>query len=191
MSKTLPYHSSLSWRPRAVSARGFTLLEMVFVLGLIMLIITWVTINVASVDTERQLREASGEIENLARRGRAVAIQQQRPYLLTITADTISIGPKYARAETSEDEEDGAQEHPDVTTSEKMDPEVQYEVRRWMSDEWVLLEEKMEVVIELDPAGLVEPISIRCSHGKSWLIQELHPLTAGVRYEEMSVENDS
>jgi len=42
----------------------------------------------------------------------------------------------------------------------------------------------------MDPQGLVEPISIRCTSGKSWILHELNPLTGGVRDEEMNIEDE-
>lgn len=174
---------------------GFTLLEMVFVLGLIMVMIAWVVISVTTVETEQKLREASGEIESLAKRARNTAVTQQRAYQLTISEEAISIAPQFsvhADAEdllASEEMENGEPSRSlrDVFDSEDTDPEVTYEIKRWGSEDWIVIEDGKKVVITLDPAGLVEPISIRCSVGDSWLMQELHPLTAGVRSEEMSV----
>lgn len=178
-------------------ASGFTLLEMVFVLGMLAILVTWITLTVATVETEERLRDASGSIESLARRARNIAVRQQRAYQLTISAGSISIAPQYMlTGEVDEYEEDRGEElasredHENITASESMDAEVTYEIRRWRSEEWILIEGDEKVVITLDPVGLVEPISIRCSVGKSWLIQELHPLTASVRNEEMSVEDE-
>ena len=77
-----------------------------------------------------------------------------------------------------------------ITATEGTDPDVVYEIKRWRSDDWILIKEDEKVVLALDPIGLVEPISIRCSIGKSWLIHELHPLTAGIRDEEMNIEKE-
>ncbi|MBT8044743.1 MAG: prepilin-type N-terminal cleavage/methylation domain-containing protein [Verrucomicrobiae bacterium] len=182
---------------RAKQAGGFTLLEVVFVLAMIAILVTWLTLNVTTVETEQKLREASGNIESLAKRARNIAVRQQRAYQLTISADNLSIAPEYVslpdddEVQTDVDGEPMVRENfDDVTASEETDKEITYEIRRWRSDEWELIEGDKKVVITLDPIGLVEPISIRCSVGKSWLMQELHPLTAGIRYEEMSVEDD-
>ena len=162
---------------------GFTLLEIVFVLGMIAVLVTWLTLTVATVETEQRLREASGDIESLARRARNIAVRQQRAYQLTISDGSISIAPQHMLADMEEEdardfegEELPRENFENMTDSESTDSEVTYEIRRWRSNEWQLIEGKNKVVITLDPIGLVEPISIRCSIGKSWLIQELHPL---------------
>lgn len=178
---------------RVKQAGGFTLLEVVFVLGLIAVLVTWLTLTISTVDTEQRLRESAGSIESLAKRARNIAVRQQRAYQLTITEDAISIAPQYVRSQeggiqTDEEEEaEFRKKFEDILASEKTDNEVTYEVKRWGSDEWLRVEKDRKVVVTIDPTGLVEPISIRCTVGKSWLMQELHPLTAGVRDEEMNI----
>ena len=173
-------------------AGGFTLLEIVFVLGMIAMMAVWLTVSVTTVDTEQQLREAIGSIETMTKRSRSVAVMQQRPYQITISASAISMAPQYTRAEAMvefDEEDDGAvrEDFEDIVADESADPEVTYEIRRWRSDIWQKIEEDKVVKLTVDPVGLVEPISVRCSKGSSWIIQDLHPLTGGVRDEEMSI----
>jgi len=183
---------------RRTQAGGFTLLEIVFVLGMVAMLVTWLTLSIGTVETEQKLRDASGSIESLAKRGRNIAVRQQRSYQLVISKDSISIAPQYVLDGGDEsfmepeegDAEISRENFEDITASENTDDQVTYEIKRWRSDEWELIEGDKKVILTLDPVGLVEPISIRCSIGKSWLIHELHPLTAGVRDEEMSVENE-
>ena len=177
---------------RLKQAGGFTLLEMVFVLGMLAIFATWITLRVVNVETEQQLREASGSIESLARQARNIAVRQQRAYQLTIAEGAISIAPQYMLEDEKGgyDEVNPRKEFENITATEKTDSGVTYEVKRWRSDEWKEIKGDEKVVITLGPLGLIEPISIRCSIGKSWLIHQLHPLTASVRDEEMSVEKD-
>ncbi|MBT8038466.1 MAG: hypothetical protein KJO21_13080 [Verrucomicrobiae bacterium] len=161
------------------------------------ILVTWLTLTISTVETEQRLREASGEIESLARRARNIAVRQQRAYQLTISDGSISIGPQFMLADVEQDDALGfdddeapREDFEDITASEATDSEVTYEIRRWRSDVWELIEGEKRVVVTLDPIGLVEPIAIRCSVGKSWLIQGLHPLTASVRNEEMSIEDE-
>jgi type II secretion system protein H len=175
--------------------QGFTLLEIVFVLGIIAIIVSWVTLTVTTVETEHKLRRAAGNIESLTKRGRSIAVMQQRPYQVKISLDAVSMAPQYMRADIEDayDEDDEGTSRgnfENITASEDTDPEVTYEIRRWRSDHWQEIDKDHQVVLTLDPTGLVEPISLRCSVGKSWLIQELHPLTGGVRDEEMSIEDE-
>ena len=175
---------------------GFTLLEIVFVLSMIAILVTWLTVSLSTVESEQKLREAASRIELLAKRGLSIAVMQQRPYQLTITASSVSIAPRYAlgpdEAGYIENEQDGAGgesgSFDDITASEAIDVDVSYEIKRWQSDDWVALEGDKRIVITLNPMGLIEPFMIRCSMGESWIMHELHPLTAGVRDEEMSIE---
>ena len=177
---------------------GFTLLEIVFVLSMIAILVTWLTVSLSTVESEQKLREAAGRIELLAKRGLSIAVMQQRPYQLTITASSVSIAPRYAlgpdEAVYMENEQDGAGgesgSFDDITASEAIDADVSYEIKRWQSDDWVALEGDKRIVITLNPIGLIEPFMIRCSMGESWIMHELHPLTAGVRDEEMSIEKE-
>lgn len=180
-------------RWRAGQSGGFTLLEVVIVLGMVAILVTWMTLSLGTVETEERLRRASGDITALTKRARSIAVQQQRPYKLTISESSISIAPLYQVPEddvADDDEEVERTAFKDIIDSEDADSEVTYEIRRWRSEEWQIIEDKKEVVLILDPVGLVEPISIRCSMGNSWLIQDLHPLTAGVRDEQMSIEKE-
>ena len=177
---------------------GFTLLEIVFVLSMIAILVTWLTVSLSTVESEQKLREAASRIELLAKRGLSIAVMQQRPYQLTITASSVSIAPRYAlgpdEAGYMENEQDGAGgesgSFDDITASEAIDADVSYEIKRWQSDDWVALEGDKRIVITLNPIGLIEPFMIRCTMGESWIMHELHPLTAGVRDEEMSIEKE-
>ena len=177
---------------------GFTLLEIVFVLSMIAILVTWLTVSLSTVESEQKLREAASRIELLAKRGLSIAVMQQRPYQLTITASSVSIAPRYAlgpdEAGYMENEQDGAGgesgSFDDITASEAIDVDVSYEIKRWQSDDWVALEGDKRIVITLNPIGLIEPFMIRCTMGESWIMHELHPLTAGVRDEEMSIEKE-
>ena len=175
------------------SAGGFTLLEVVIVLGMIAILVTWLTLTTGTVETEEQLRRATGEISGLTKRARSIAVQQQRPYKVTISKDSIAIAPLNNQSGNEVFEDADGNRIPgfkDVIDSEETESGVTYEVLRWGSDVWLTIEDDKEVVLRLEPTGLVEPISIRCTVGKSWLIQEFHPLTAGVRDEEMSIEKE-
>ena len=177
---------------------GFTLLEIVFVLSMIAILVTWLTVSLSTVESEQKLRDAASRIELLAKRGLSIAVMQQRPYQLTITASSVSIAPRYALGpdeavymENEQDEAGGESlSFDDITASEVIDADVSYEIKRWQSDDWVALEGDKRIVITLNPIGLIEPFMIRCSMGESWIMHELHPLTAGVRDEEMSIEKE-
>lgn len=177
-------------RGRAFFARGFSLLEIVFVLGLIAVIVTWITVSVNTVQTEEQLRRVSGGVVSMATQARNISVRQQRPYTVTITKEQVSLGPRYPADSDEEDSESEVKTHEDITAVKDHDEAVTIEIQRWASDDWVLLEKDKKVVFNVDPTGLVEPIGIRCSINESWLIQRLHPLTAAISDEEMTIKKD-
>ncbi len=173
--------------------KGFTLLEVVFVLGMIGIIVTWITLGVATVETEQRLRDASGDIVAMVGKARSIAVRQQRSYQVIVTADKVLLQPEFFNEDDSFDEEElnddeARVEYEDVTDSKGYDSDVEYEIQRWQSDNWLVMEEKNRAEITVNPTGLVEPISIRCSYEDSWLIQRLHPLTGSVREEEMTIQ---
>lgn len=182
--------------PLVLQARGFSLLEIVFVLGLVAILTTWITVSVTTVEAEQQLRRASGEIVSMATRARNVAVRQQRPYKIVVNKEKVSLSPLYLTVDDDNDDRDEEESQPttiaheDVMASKNNDEAVTFEIQRWASDEWILLEKDKEVSFVIDPSGLVEPIGIRCTIGDSWLIQRLHPLTASVRDEEMTIKKD-
>lgn len=177
---------------------GFTLLEIVFVLSMIAILVTWVTVSISTVESEQKLREAAGRIELLAKRGLSVAVIQQRPYELTISENAVSLSAKHTNVsdgvdgidDNGIDDQGRAKGFDDIAASEPLAADVSYEIKRWRSNEWQTLKKNQQMVIGLSPLGLIEPISIRCSMGKSWIMHELHPLTAGIRDEEMSIEKE-
>lgn len=171
---------------------GFTLLEIVFVLAMVAVLVTWLTVSLSTVETEQKLRDAVGPIELMAKRGLNVAVMQQRPYRLTIDAHSVSIAPRYALGQDDSGFEAVAEQElqngfEDVVASEATDADVSYEIKRWRSNDWQLIEKDKHVELILSPVGLMEPISIRYSLGRSWLKHELHPLTAGARDEELYI----
>lgn len=168
------------------------MLEIVFVLAMIAVLVTWLTVSLSTVETEQKLRDAMEPIELMAKRGLNVAVMQQRPYRLTIDENSVSIAPRHGLGQDASGFEDAGEQEPqsgfaDVVASEATDADVSYEIKRWRSDDWLLLEKDKQVELTLSPVGLVEPISIRCSVGRSWLKHELHPLTAGGRDEELYI----
>ena len=79
------------------SRRGFTLLEIVIVLAIAAVIMGGAVGMMVYSSDERVLRDASGEIEMLAKRARTTAILQQTPYALEFrqgrgAADAVGAG---------------------------------------------------------------------------------------------------
>lgn len=163
-------------------SRGFTLIEIVMVLGIAAIIMGGAVGFMIYSSDERTLRDASGEIELLAKRARTTAILQQTPYALEFRQGVVRMMPL---AQAGRDEKEIAQSNESDEGGERWEflPEQGMEVfvRRWNSSEWLPTGKNSIHVWRFDPNGLSEPISLRLEIGDSWAEDTYHPLTATIR----------
>ena len=170
------------------SPRGFTLLEIVIVLAISAVVMGGAVGLMVYSSNERVLRNASGEIELLAKRARTTAILLQTPYALEFRENVVRLLPL---AEAGQDEKrtvggrriggepvirEGGErwEYP-------LEDGVRVLVRRWNSSEWLPTVKDAVHVWRFDPNGLCEPISVRLTVDESWSEDTYHPLTATIR----------
>lgn len=182
------------------SEAGFTLLEIVFVL-VIMMLIAGGAMGVMYVNRdEAKLRNAMGEIELLAKRARTVASLQQRPYALEFTRDGVGLMPLAEatvdprtrermiedrafedRAASFAAERGGESYEPPQSTRDSWQPEDSMDilVKRWASTKWVQLEARDRQVWRFEPDGICEPLGVRLElENGNWASAFFHPLTA-------------
>ena len=180
-------------------ATGFTLLEMVLVLVAIAVLGGGAIAMMVLSDDERTLTSATSEVEALAKRARTIATLQQRPYALEFYEQTVTLMPlaetlidprdrENARAEQEAREAKAAaggtpagSGFSAVHASYTIDPDIRMFVRRWASDAWLPIDSKNRQVWRFDPEGFCEPIGVRMEYGRSWVENEFHPLTGGIR----------
>jgi prepilin-type N-terminal cleavage/methylation domain-containing protein len=168
--------------------RAFTLLEIVIVLAIAAVVMGGAVGLMVYSSDERVLRNASGEIELLAKRARTTAILLQTPYALEFRERVVRLLPL---AEAGRDEETtvggrniGGEEV--LTESAErweypMEDGVEVFVRRWNSADWLPTRKNAVHVWRFDPNGLCEPLSVKLALGDSWSEDIYHPLTGGVR----------
>jgi len=170
------------------SRRGFTLLEIVIVLAIAAVVMGGAVGLMVYSSDERVLRNASGEIELLAKRARTTAILLQTPYALEIRENVVRLLP-LAEAGRDEKRTAGGQRiggDPVVQeTAERweypLEDGVKVSVRRWNSSEWLATGKDTVHVWRFDPNGLCEPVSVRLALDQSWSEDTYHPLTATIR----------
>jgi len=181
--------------------QGFTLIEIVIVLVLMALMVGGAFAYMAASDDERVLRRSSVEVESLAKRARALAALQQRPYALEFREQTVSLMPLAEAMIDPRDREkmiahqeqmiaEGAAPAPafsPVHASWTVDDEVRMFIRRWASDVWLPVDVKNRHVWRFDPEGFSEPVGVRFAVERSWLEAEFHPLTGGIREESQEI----
>lgn len=140
---------------------------------------------------ERALRDASGEIELMAKRARTIAILQQTPYAVEFREGRVNLLP-WAQAGMQDKKSRRYVFSDDTEAAGKGDKNSQYavpagiaiSVRRWNSDEWHTTLKNAVHVWRFDPDGLCEPISVKLELNKSWVIDTFHPLTATISDSE-------
>ncbi len=176
---------------------GFTLLEIVLVLVLMGVIMgSAVGLMVYSSD-ERALREASGEIELLAKRARIISIRQQTPYALEFRPGTVRLMPLAEAGSLEKTTALGRSIGGEAVGSNApaglgpvrdeitFAPDTKLFIRRWNSEAWLPMGENVVHVWRFDPDGICEPVSVRVTINESWAEDTYHPLTATARYSEM------
>jgi hypothetical protein len=145
---------------------------------------------------ERDLRNASGEIELLAKRARTTAILLQTPYALEFREGIVKLMPL---AEAGRDEKRtvggrriGGERVVEKGSGERweyrLEGGMEVAVRRWNSSEWLATRKDTIHVWRFDPSGLCEPISVRLSLDKSWSEDTYHPLTAAIREHQLEMQ---
>ena len=172
--------------------QGFTLIEIVLVLAIAAVIMGGAVGMMIYSSDERLLRDASGEIEMLAKRARTTAILQQTPYALEFRQGIVRMMP-LAQAGRDEKRTAGGSriggEPVEEDTGDRweltLDNGMQVLVRRWNSVEWLQTVKNDVHVWRFDPNGLCEPISVRLEIDKSWSVDTFHPLTATIRESEL------
>jgi prepilin-type N-terminal cleavage/methylation domain-containing protein len=169
---------------------GFTLLEIVIVLAIAAIVMGGAVGYMIYSSDERVLRDASGEVELLAKRARTTSILQQTPYALEFREGVVrmlplaqagrdektTVGGRRIGGEPVEEEASAGENQ-----SYQLDPAMAISVRRWNSDSWLPTEKNTIHIWRFDPDGLCEPISVRFTLDKSWAEDTYHPLTATIR----------
>lgn len=175
-------------------AGGFTLIEIVMVLAIAGVVMGGAVGLMLFSSDERALRNASGEIELMAKRARTMAILKQTPYALEFRQGRVNLLPwaqagreekKRSRLDLEEPEaESGAGENRSFNLQDGMT----LSIRHWNSDDWLGTVKNDVHVWRFDPDGLCEPISVRLDLNKSWSVDSFHPLTAAVSDSELEAK---
>ena len=194
---------------------GFTILELVVTIGIMILMIGGALAVIFFNRSERQLNNSLSEVELLAKRARSVATLQQSPYALEITRHGVALMPLgetsfdpderdlridelEMRAELAQDNMLNDPAQPAATTASITNrvrdawqhdiDGMQIYVRRWGNTDWQLLERNDRHVWRFDPGGISEPIGIRFQlENGSWIAGYFHPLTAALSEIESKI----
>ncbi len=180
--------------PTPAFAGAFTLLEIVIVLAVSGLIIGGAITTVILSSDERALRNASGEIELLAKKARTASILHQTPYAIEFHPDFIRILP-FAEATAQErttalgrsigGEKVSVSSRPVLREKLDLDPEILLSIRHWNTSGFITPTEMRVPVWRFDPDGLSEPLTVRLTIDNSYAQDTYHPLTASISDSEL------
>ena len=175
---------------------GFTLLEMIVVLGLIALLLTFVFVAYNPDSDADKMKKATVELEALSARGHTMAVLHQRPFWLRFERDQVILQgselPSASRRNSDEDTEDDEEQSFIVDHETYRFPAgMKVLVRRWgaAQDDWFFQERPEDPVIfwNFNENGICEPLSLRMEIEESWVVLEMDPLTALVGDETSEI----
>ena len=199
--------SAIKTRRDLRSQAGFTLLEVMVVLGLIALLLTFVFVVYRPDSNADRMRKTSIKVEALAARGHTMAMLHQRPFWLRFERNRVILqGPQLEVVDTSAggQGEEFNQSFDDESFLEDEAPPlvVDYDtydlpdglelfVRRWgaAADQWFRQVKAEDPVIfwNFSENGLCEPVSLRLVITESWMELEMDPLTALISDESSEI----
>lgn len=162
--------------------RGFTLLEIVMVLAIAAVVMGGAVGLMIYSSDERTLRDASGQIELLAKRARTISILQQTSYAIEFREGIVKLLPL---ANAGADERMASQIQLDEDRQVILENDMNVSIRRWNSEAWLSTGKNTVHIWRFDPDGLCEPISVRLNLDKSWSEDTYHPLTATIRDSQL------
>ncbi len=169
---------------------GFTLVEIVIVLVVAAVILGGAITVLAFSSDEYALKKASREIESMAKRARTTAILKQTPYALEFQSGMVRLMPlsealdeemmEALDMQPEELEGEGGQPAEAVRWELSLDNGMQSQMRRWDSDEWIVMERDERQLWRFDPDGLCEPIGLELWLDDGRISMEFNPLTAAI-----------
>jgi prepilin-type N-terminal cleavage/methylation domain-containing protein len=176
---------------------GFTLLEIVIVLMVFALILGGAITTMVLSSSERTLRNASGEIELLAKKARTAAILHQKPYAIEFHENSLRLLPFAEASDTDRTTalgneiggtDVGNEVSPALREEIPIDPDITLNLRRWNSSDFTAPSQNAIPIWRFDPNGLSEPITVRLSIGDSYAQDTYHPLTASIADSELDAK---
>ena len=179
---------------------GFTLIELVFVMGITVIIFGAAAYMITTPKIEQKIRENHSGIEDLALQARAMSYSYQQPFVVELREGEVRMMP-LAKPEDERAEE--LSENVGTPASLKpldsmswprvfrIDEEYEVWVKRWNSNDFkVIRDDTVETWIH-QPNSPCEPLSVQLISidGQAMLSREFHPLTAKAEDLEMAIGN--
>ena len=177
---------------------GFTLLEVILAVSLILMVIGLGLVYRFNSQEKELLRKASIKIEAMASRGHAMSALHQKPFWLRIEHDKVVLAGANVRSQGLADQDTRAGLTADGEFSESNEEiydtlesgSAAVALRRWgtQEDAWIRPEKGESVIWQFQSTGLCEPVSIRVAGEDGFIVMHMNPLTARVDEEESLIE---
>lgn len=185
--------------PKTLGSAGFSLVEVVVVMGITAMMIGTAMFIMNTPNEEREIREEHGLIEDLIRQGRALSLSYQQTFVLELSEGKASLQPLVMPQEDDESYNDEAsisagsnlRKLTDLDWPRVVELSLDYQmrIRRWgkLDFEPITDRHKEEILLEVD--GLFEPISVLLTKddGANSLSRVYHPLTGLAEDEELTI----
>jgi len=184
----------------AALRRGFTLIELVFVMMITAVVFGTAMYMISTPKIEQEIREAHGEIEDLVLQARAMSYSYQQPFVVELREGEVRLMP-LALPENSmeEGEAGGADQGGALQSIDSMswpvvvllDPKYELSVKRWNYDFFLEVSNNVVERWVHVPNGPCEPMAIQLTstQEQAFLSREYHPLTGKAIDLEMAIGN--
>ena len=163
--------------------QGFTIVEIVVVLAIIVIMIGASFAYLSGLGPEKEFKEATVELESMAREAQARAIMTHTMQRIVFTNKSFLMMENDVQPDTPE-------EWVTLPIRKRYDvpsQEMEVSIYRWGSIIPTIPSEKSPIVWIFPPDGFVEPITVKLTQDESYIKQTYHPLTASVVEEEMEI----
>ncbi len=180
------------------SPAGFSLIELIFVMGITAIIFGAAAYMIATPKIEQEIRETHSGIEGLALQARAMSYSYQQPFVIELREGEARMMPlAKPEDELAEEVEEEVGTPPSLKPLDsmswprvfKIDPQYELWVRRWNSDNYKLVRNDTVESWIHQPNSPCEPLAIQLitEDGTALLSRSFHPLTAKAVDEEMAI----
>ncbi len=162
---------------------GFTLMELMVALGIVMILVGVGTHLGGAMAAEQELHKPMDKLKEMAKQACHLAIAEQRDWEVIITDRSLEMRPKQAANEEDQqfiDAADKKLERPAGTVLISFDETIQLKVQRFGEDKWMKPRPDHWV---FQHSGICEPIRFRVERELRALEVGFDPLTAGALEE--------
>lgn len=170
-----------SSQPDRRSAQGFTLIEIVVSLFIVLLIMGISTLSFDTVVTESRLEKAATALKLTARKAMRESVEKRRSYQIILMPTYLTVG----RQLTEQEMVTGIADRPAGSRTDFEDGIV-LRVKRWTDSGWRPPVENGDVW-RFEPSGITEPLSVRLDYDDSYIEMQFNPLTAHVEEDGVTM----